>query len=344
MSGPQNASLSGDGFRFYRWTDPVTGEDTDVISVTSIRKLCGEPYNLVNWQLANLADAALGTMKRTVVGPRGGISEKRQVWEYPCEFVQQYEATAGEQKAIDDLRAWLRAQADAPRNIAAIRGTLVHEAIEYNIPWRQVDSTYVEAQFANLSQRDRKKIKGITSEDVDFVRNAVRQYWDMRREVPFVLIAREPQVFNLKMGYAGSADGLGWFLPDGVDLESLPKPRNITLDTVEEIGGDLAVIDWKTSTDVHSEHVVQVHAYGAAEFVGADGVVDQRLTDLLQATTKGAIMHIRPNNWAVHTFDFSEAVMLAFAGSCVFARFLATYPKPTELFTATFNGSSAEED
>ena len=112
-AGPKDATLSGDGFRFYRWTDAATDEPTDVLSVTSIRKLCGEPYTLVNWQLANLADAALGTMKRVVVGPRGGISEKRLIQEYPCEFAQLYDAASvGElgtpaQSKIDELRRWL---------------------------------------------------------------------------------------------------------------------------------------------------------------------------------------------------------------------------------------------
>ena len=27
MTDPQNALLNGDGFRFYRWTDAVTGAD-----------------------------------------------------------------------------------------------------------------------------------------------------------------------------------------------------------------------------------------------------------------------------------------------------------------------------
>lgn len=340
MSGPADASLNGDGFRFYTWEPEDGGDPVNVISVTSIRKLCGEPFNLVNWQLANIADAALGTMKRTVVGPRGGVSERRQVWEYPCEFAQKYGETGGEQGKIDDLRRWLRDQADSPRNIAAIRGTIVHEAIEKNISWEMVERPYVEAAYGNMSARDRQKIKGITDEDVDFVKNALRQYSDMRASVPFVLIAREPQIFNLTHGYAGSADGIGWFLPEGVSPSDVPAPGQIHLRDVLEVGGDLAVIDWKTSADVHTEHVVQTHAYGAGEFVGANGRVDTRLTDLLQATTKGGLFHIRPNKWAVHLFDFSEAVFRAFFGSVAFARFLAANKGPSDLFTVTYEGSS----
>src|SRR3972149_6514591 len=95
--------LNGEGFRFYRYDAGDGSEPVDLLSVTSIRSLCGESYNLVNWQMANLADAALGTMKRVVIGPRGGVKEVRQVFEFPSEFAQKYDATNGEQPKIDEL-------------------------------------------------------------------------------------------------------------------------------------------------------------------------------------------------------------------------------------------------
>jgi hypothetical protein len=343
-AGPQDASLNGDGFRFYRWEAPGE-EPVDVLSVTSIRTLCGESFQLVNWQLANLADAALGTMKRTVIGPRGGVKDVRQVWQYPSEFVAKYDETQGQQAKVDDLRKWLREQADSPRNIAAVRGTIVHEAIEKNVQWDRVERAYVESALAGLSKRDRDKMKnGISDEDVFFVRNALRQYWAMRREVPFVIIAREPQVFNLTAGYAGSADALVWFLPEGVSEDDIWAPRSITLDHISKIGGEIALIDWKTSADVHTDHVVQAHAYMGAEFVGSNGVIDQRLTDILVASQTGGLVHIRPNTWGIHLFDFQQEVMRGFLGACAFARLLAKYPKPQALFTREYSGQSAEED
>jgi hypothetical protein len=355
VSAPKNSSQNGDGFRFYRWTDAVTGEETDVLSVTSIRKLCGESFNLVNWQLANLADAALGTMKRTVVGPRGGIKDKRVIEEYPSEFAVKYDEAAGDQKKIDELRKWLRESADEPRNIAAVRGTIVHEAIEKNVEWDRIERPYIEAAFANLSSRDKRKAKkGVQDEDVHFVRNAVRQYWAMRTTLPFVIIAREVQVFNLTAGYAGSFDALVWllgkfdsqgnFIPMDVDRASLPKGRDITVETIRRHGGMLVLADWKTSKDVHTDQVVQATAYLSAEFVGSDGVIDRRLTDLLQAATTGALVHIRPNQWSFHMFDWTPEVVRAFLGSVAFARFLAKFSKPQSLFTHEFRGESEEID
>jgi hypothetical protein len=325
-----------------------------VLSVTSIRKLCGEPYNLVNWQLANIADAALGTMKRVVVGPRGGISEKRIVDEYPSEFVTRYDATEGKQSEIDDLRRWLRETADTPRNVAAARGTIVHEAIERNIQWDKIERPYVEQAFLELGSRDRKALskRGVQDEDVHFVRNGVRQYWDMRRDVPFMILAREVQVFNLTAGYAGSFDALVWLLGEydaegvfhPIDRTNLPPANEVTIEDILKFGGTLVLVDWKTSKDVYTDQVVQAHAYLSAEFVGSNGVKDHRLTDLLHAAEKGALVHIRPDGWGFHMFDWEPTVVRAFLGSVAFARFLATYPKPTALFTHEFRGSSAETD
>ncbi len=342
MSNPKNASISGEGFRFYRWDPAEGGEPTDVLSVTSIRRLCGEPYVLVRWQIGNVIDTILGTQKQTTIGPRGGVTEKRQVFEFPSEFAKKYDATAGEQGAIDSVRKWLSDTADEPRNIAAIRGTITHEAIEKNVDWTRIEQAYVESAFAGLSNRDKSKVKdGVRFEDVNFVRNSLRQYWDMRANVPMFIIAREVQVFNLTAGYAGSADALAWLLPDGYD-GPMPKAETFTLDMFRALGGELALLDWKTSKGVYTDQVVQAHAYMAAEFVGTNGIIDHRLTELLNATMLGGLVHIRPNSWAVHLFDFNQSVLRAFLGSVAFARFLATYPEPDTLFTANYSGSAPE--
>lgn len=349
-NGPLNATIGGDGFRFYRWDDP-SGESYDLLSVTSIRKLCGEQFPLVNWQLGNLIDSAMGTVKRPAIGKRGKPLKGKNAYkveEFPSEFMRRYEATEGRQEPMDELRKWLREEADQPRNIAANRGTMVHEAIEKNVAWNRIERPWVEAAFAGLSQRDKARSKaGVKDEDVEFVRSAVRQYWDMRKAEPFVIIAREPQVFNLTMGYGGSADGLCWFLPEGfgqADFKDLPKPGQLTLPIMQSIGGYTAVGDWKTSKGIYTDQVVQVHAYGAGEFVGSNGVVDHRLTDILQSTTRGVLFHIRPTAWGIHEFDFTEEVFHAFAGSVAFARLLAHHPRARTLFLRERTGGLPEEE
>lgn len=347
--GPANASVNEAGLRSYTWTDPDSGQEHSLLSVTTIRKLCGEQYPLVQWQLGNLINAAMGTTQRPAIGKRGKPLKGKYVYapNGTSEFVERMLAAEGSQPKLDDIRRWLRDTADQPRDIAAVRGTIVHSAIEKNITYARVSRPWVESEYGDLSEKDKAKLReGVTDADVRFVQRAVANYWDMRQKVPFYLIAREPQVFNLELGYAGSADGLIWFLPEGFD-EKLPKPHLITLKFIESIGGFLAVGDWKTSRGVYTDHVVQCHAYGAGEFVGEDGVINRRLSDILEATQRGVLFHIRPENWGVHVFDFSEPVFRAFAGSVAFARFLFEYPHPWPLFIADTRGSapdSAEDE
>jgi hypothetical protein len=82
----------------------------------------------------------------------------------------------------------------------------------------------------------------------------------------------------------------------------------------------------------------------AGEFIGSGGVIDERLTGLLQATMVGGLVHIRPDKWGIHMFDFSAEVLRAFLGSVAFARFLAKHPDPKPIFTREYAGSAPEEE
>lgn len=358
MGDPKNSVALEGGARAYEWVDAETGERTLLLSVTSIRRMCGEPASLVSWQLANICDVALNTVKRTVIGPRGGVSEKRVVQNAENEFLAKLIEADGKQAPTDELRRWLRGQADEPRNIAAARGTIVHEAIELGIGSDHVEREYVEAAFKRLSARDRKRREGVpvADEDVLFVHHGVRQYEDMRAHVPFVILAREVQVWNLTVGYGGTADVFLWFLGQVVDdafvpfdwatdarvaeLQRIADRGQITQEFIEETGGFTGIGDWKTSADLHTDNVVQVIAYSSAEFVGNDGVKDARLTTILQAMMGAAVIHVRPNKWGVYIVEYADKIVGAFLGSVMFARFLAMHPKPTDLFIASIEGSA----
>lgn len=336
--------INGGEFRFYRY-DPEDGtEPTDLLSVTSIRSLVGESYMLVNWKMANLADAALGTMKRTIVGPRGGVKDVRLKAEYPSEFVRKYTEGEGTQESLDDLRKWLRERAESPRNVAAMRGTLTHDAIEHDIPWTRIERPYVELKFSEMSARDQKRIAGgVTDEDVYFIRHSMRHYWEMRRQTNIVILAREVRVVNLTAGYAGTFDALVWYAPIEVDANGIDG-NSVTLADIARIGGDVVMLDWKTATGIHTDNVVQAHAYLAAEFAIVNGKRDDRVTDLLVASDRGGLVHVRPNGCAIYEFEFSEEVIRAFLGSVAFARFLAKYDHPTDLWTSVAKYESEEPD
>lgn len=346
MSGPKNASIGANGFRFYRWTDPATGEETDVLSVTSIRRLCGVPHMLVSWQVANVVNLAMGVRKEDRIGPRGGLKSAYVAdGDFPGSFVTRMLETEGKESELARVRKWLNENADEPRDSAAVRGTTVHAAIERNVPASAIDQGYIEAAW----QEERSTSKP-GEQDVAFVRHCMRQYWAMRADVPFVILAQEPQVWNLSAGYAGSFDILFWLVPAGStqqqinDWQAAASSRTLTLEQIEAAGGEIVLGDWKTSKGVYVDHVVQVHAYLAAEFVGVDGVVDEYLTRFLRVAERGCLIHIRPNGWHMAFVDFTAPVLRAFLGSVAFARFLALHPEPQALFTDERKGSAPDTD
>lgn len=344
MPNPQNATVNKNGFRMYRWTDPDTGRDTDVLSVTSIRRLCGEPFNLTTWKVNNVVNVAMGQRKNEKLGPRGGKPKGYVLdGEFPGEFAKRLLAAGGEDAELQRVRKYLTQTADSPRDTAASRGTVVHEAIETRKTAADMTTDYVERAFA----RDRTYAHP-TEADVKFVHDGMVQYESFAAAHPHVILAREPQIWNLTAGYAGSLDLLLWELPDNqrsVDYwQEMADGGSLTLDKIREVGGRIVLGDYKTSADVYTDHVTQVHAYLAGEFVGRDGVKDERLTAILNKTMHGALIHIRPNGWSYDVFEFRQDVLYAFLGSVAYARFLFRFDKPNELFIESDRGNALTED
>lgn len=369
---PRNATVNGDGFRVYPWPGGDTElnrrynavEQQDLLSVTSIRTLAGTPFQLVNWQISNVVSLAMGTRKATVIGPRGGVSEK---WvpdgEPPGEFVRRAMEVQS-QKERDALRRWLRSTAEEPRDIAAVRGSVVHKIIEDRLPSGVIDNSVIHKRMAKQwAEEKRKDPIAITESDYNFVSNAVIQYEDFRRNIPFVILAQEPQVYNLTAGYGGSADVLMWFLGEwvrGAEGEVVFAPqgglelaeewqrkadrKQVTREMVEEVGGVVAVGDWKTSKDVYTSHIVQTTAYMAAEFVARDGIIDERLTALLDLADLGLVIQIRPDKWEVDLFELRQDVLRAFFGSVAFARFLAFHKTPATLLAYRAEGQAPDTE
>lgn len=341
MSGPRNARTTASGVRVYTWAPADGSPSTEVLSVTSIRKLNGLPMGLVNWQLNNIVNVATGTRQVVRVGPRGGVKKAYVAdGDAPGEFGRRLVAAEGAEGALKLLRKYLREQADAPRDVAAVKGTIVHGLIERGVPFTRLTDDYVTYLFESQWERERSKVKSeLTEDDMRFVQHSLRQYEDFRAHERFVILAQEPQIWNLTHGYSGSADVLVAILPEGAELPDEP-----TADDVLKAGGRVAVWDWKTAEDVVTDYVVQVTAYLSGEFIGADGVVDQRLTDLLAIADTGGIVTIRPDKWGLSEFSpfVDGRIVRAFLGSLAFARFVAEYPEPSKLFTRTITGKAAE--
>jgi hypothetical protein len=255
-------------------------------------------------------------------------------------------ATNGNEDDLTEVRAWLKTTADEPRDIAAVRGSVVHKLIEMRVPMKalseEVIRWYIDQQWI---EEKRKTLPTVTDEDVDFVGDALANYWDMRKTIPFVIIAQEPQVWNLRVGYAGSADVMLWFLPEDQEQQRAiwqdrANKGEVTVEIIAQVGGTIGLGDWKTSPDVYTGHVVQGTAYMAGDFIGRNGEIDDRLSRILKATMHGLIIKIRPDGWEVDTFEYREDVSRAFFGEIALARFLLTHEKPTELFAETTSGAA----
>jgi hypothetical protein len=356
---PQNARPNAVGFRFYDWP----GGDTDlhrqygadkpatVISVTAARSVVGTPYQLVTWQINNVLNLATG-QRRTEWRDYSKSKRGRLVRGYkkdgpfPGEFVTRMLDSEGDEDKVREVREWLKLSAEEPRDVAAVRGSVVHKMIEMRVPMSQISEDIIRWYFdEQWAKENRKVYPTVTDEDVDFVGNGMMNYWDMREQRPFVIIAQEPQVWNLTVGYAGSADVLMWFLPESeagnIKLWQDRANRGaITIETIGEVGGELGLGDWKTSPDVYTGHVVQGTAYLAAEFVGQGNRIDDRLTKILKATMRGLLIKIRPDGWEIDKFRWRDDVSYAFFGEIALARFLLTNEYPGQLFDETMSGQA----
>lgn len=167
-AGPPDAKINADGFRTYRWPDPETGKDRELMSVTSIRKLVGTPFGLVAWQINKVIDRALS-------------------WQYWADLSRAMDTPIGSfEFSLDpmeaaELRKWLRAATTEERDKAANKGLDIHGALELGLEPEQCNEE---------------------------TRPYIRQVRNFLDDTGWKIAAQEFQCFNLSVGYAGTGDVL----------------------------------------------------------------------------------------------------------------------------------------
>jgi len=139
----------------------------------------------------------------------------------------------------------------------------------------------------------------------------LRQYLDWRATSGIEILGSEFQVWNLAEGYAGTVDLLGRF-PDG----------------------SVWVIDLKTGKGVYTESVLQLMAYAMAEFVGADDVVDERLTGLLRQVAGIAVLHLGDAGWEFLSIRPDPGAWTAFRGLLRYGTWMNANPELDSLVVA----------
>ncbi len=271
ISSPANARVNSDGIRRYQW------QGHDLLSVTSAFKRAGMPHALHQWALSRVIERAVGeadTLNAMLTRPRR-----------PRERVL-------EKNRVKEASAWLRVAATEERDRRAAIGSAVHDAIAEGLHPDSIPGV-IEAQKDGKEQ----VIDGLE------VRSRLAQFLDWRRASGAELVASEFQVFNLAVGYGGSADFIARF----------PSGRRVLIDT-------------KTGDSVFAEHVLQVEGYRGGEFVGRDDVVDGPLTDLLHSGLGLGILHLAPDHWEYLALREDPTAWPAFVGAVTYARWLDAHP------------------
>jgi hypothetical protein len=177
-----------------------------------------------------------------------------------------------DKNVVRETRTWLRAAATEQRDRAGDRGTRIHDAISIDLPLAECDSD---------------------------VRPYVAQWRHFMTTRHVTVVWAERQIWNLTLGYAGTADALLGF-PDG----------------------HTAVVDYKSSSGVYIDHAVQLAGYAMAEFVGENDVRDEVATAQLKNAQHMGVLHLGPTFWEYVEIRATPALLAGFAGSLAFARFL----------------------
>lgn len=190
-----------------------------------------------------------------------------------------------------EVGTYLRLAATEQRDLAGDRGTAIHDAIRAGAP-----------------------LASITDPEV---RQYVAQYLDFLERTKAQVVWQEKQIWNLTLGYAGSADAM-LYLPES---EYFPVAH-------------LALVDYKSSGGVYLDHAVQIMAYAMGEFVGEGNVIDTEATAQLIAAERMGLLHLAPESWEYVDVRPTNQLFAGFAGQLAFARFLNDHQNSIEPLVA----------
>ncbi|MES2211398.1 MAG: hypothetical protein V4515_14640 [Chloroflexota bacterium] len=192
---------------------------------------------------------------------------------------------SGDPAAVAVIKHELRMAATAERDAAASLGTAVHDAAAAGLTLDEVSS--------DIAPR-------------------LQQFYDWLAKSGAEILGSEFQVWNLTLGYAGTADAL-----------------------VRLRDGSIWVVDYKTGKGVYGEFALQLIAYLMAEFVGNDGVVDDELTGHLLAASGMAILHLGGDGWEFRAIEADAATWSAFRGLLAFAVWMKDHGTADSITTAS---------
>lgn len=147
----------------------------------------------------------------------------------------------------------------------------------------------------------------------------LKQYLSWIASTGANIVLKERQVWSPRFGYAGTFD----FIAD------FPKKP-----------GDYWLIDLKTGGGTYPEHATQLEAYGRADFIGNDDIIDQPATAILKAVPghNHAVLHLSPDGWTFKVIPSTERTWIAFRALLAFALWTDANPTLDLLVSATKEG------
>lgn len=192
---------------------------------------------------------------------------------------------SGDPGAVALIKHELRAAATAERDAAASLGTAVHDAAAAGLTLDEVSSA---------------------------IAPRLQQFYDWLAKSGAEILGSEFQVFNLTLGYAGTADAL-----------------------VRLRDGSIWVVDYKTGKGVYGEFALQLIAYLMAEFVGENDVVNEELTALLLQASGMAVLHLAGDGWEFRALEADPRTWSAFRGLLSFATWMKEHDSADSITTAS---------
>ena len=275
MSSPVNAFIDPEtGLRRYRWREPKATENLILTSVTSMRRVVGMPMPLAAWSENQIIDALLEDERGELLARALNTSVSRRRGEGDRDYWDRVRKAQ---------RRPIRAAAMAERDRAADLGTAVHEAAENGL------------RSHGMSDLDERKAFLLQLEAFN----------DRMKPTEYL---SEVQIFNLREGYAGTADS---FL---------------------EVDDKMTLVDYKTGKGVYNDHAIQLSLYAHGDFIGAydpitdRDVVDERATAVLKAVQQMAVLHLRPDGWEWIVIPDTDELAAAALDMVRFARWLERHP------------------
>jgi hypothetical protein len=188
----------------------------------------------------------------------------------------------------DEAVRFISSAANIERDVAALRGSAVHDLIEH---YPDFDRGLFEWYIERLNA-----LKPVDREHRDFIEAAYGHFVEWWEGQDAVFVEREFCVYDPEMGYAGTADALVRF-DDG-----------------------LCLLDVKTSKGVYNPYALQLAAYLYADRK-AVGSFDKGWTDAgenpaLQAERAG-IIQVRPDGVKWYGLDDARDFLLPLFRNCV---------------------------